>query len=77
MVWAVQFRQDTDRPGVGTVTATDPESGVSFSREQVDTNNAAKVAAMVTKAKQAAAAALAKKQAEDAVAAAIAAELNK
>lgn len=76
-MWTVQFRQDTDRPGVGTVTAADNVSGVSITREQVDTGNATKVAALVTKAKQAAAAATAKKQAEDAIAQALAAELNK
>lgn len=76
MAWTATFKQDTDTPGVGTVTATDSVSGATFSREQVNTNNATKVNQLVAAAKAKAAELVATKAAEQAIADSIAAKLN-
>lgn len=49
-MWTPSFIQDTDKPGVGTATATSDDPPATYSR-RVDTNNAKDVSAFCAEAK--------------------------
>lgn len=54
MAWNITFNQDTDKPGVGSATATytDPENGVSvqFVSDRLDTNSGESIDRFITDA---------------------------
>lgn len=74
MAYTVTFNQDTDKPGVGTLTATDG-TGFAFSK-RVDTRDGKAISAFVAEALAAAKAVLAARADTDAVVAKVAAVLN-
>jgi len=75
-MWTTKFIQDTDVPGVGTLTAVSPDV-TFFVSERVDTNDPVAVAEFVAKAKADFASKADKKTNEEAIAEAVAVALNK
>jgi hypothetical protein len=75
-MWTAIFYQDTEVPGVGTIVAIAPDGQTVF-KERVDSNDPQSVLRFAETAKAAFVAQADKQTAEQTIAAAAAAELNK